>query len=716
MRKLRYLLAAHQDSGGASQASGAAVTAAPAPDAPPAAVPAAGEADPEAPAARPPEERRVRRRDLLNLINYVNFREGSIFVRFRNAERGDIVSYQAMPLPCSDERLACRWLIPAVRPESLAGYECAGILISDGQSHVSVEAQLLGMDAEGATFRLPEAGYEREIRSFDRFPCEDIEARLIQSGICFEGALVDFNAASFRVEVRGSPSGSMRWLNPSAPVTALFSKGGTLLYSGECTIRRMSPGRIKRELVLDLASGASRRYPPRRHRGVRLPLTPVPAARFRHPFTGRKIDLQVMDLSAAGMRVEEFLEHSTLLPGLVIPELTIEVGNSPLLSCRAQVLYRNVEAKEGGKGSARCGIVFLDMESQDQARLSALLHQSIDDRLRICGSVDMEELWRFFFESGFIYPSKYLAIHARKDEFKRTYDKLYLKSPSIARHFIFQDKSVIFGHMSMIRFYADSWIIHHHAASRSGYGAAGVEVLDQVGRFVNEFYHHPSSHIDYLLCYYREENRFPSRVFGGVARDIGNPKGSSVDAFSYLHLPEADGPEEPFQLFPARAEDLDEARRSYEKASGGLLFEALDLMGDPDGPEDAALSAEFERQGFMRERRVFCLVAGGGLKALISLALSDMGLNLSNLTNCVHALIVDGQGLSPSVLMAAIRSLLRRYGADDVPVLVFPSSFLDGSAAAKEKEYKLWVLNMEYADGYFDSLNKTFRRKPDAGE
>ncbi len=326
----------------------------------------------------------------------------------------------------------------------------------------------------------------------------------------------------------------------------------------------------------------------------------------------------------------------------------------------------------------------------------------------------MEELWRFFFESGFIYPGKYLAIHPRKEEFKATYEKLYLGSPSIARHFIYQDKGEIFGHMSMIRFYPRSWIIHHHAASRSGYGSAGVEVLDQVGRFVNEFYHHPSAHIDYLLCYYREENRFPSRVFGGVARDIGDPKGSSVDTLSYLHLPEGAEAEGDFGIFPARAEDLAAAGRRYEESSGGLMLEALDLAADPDGPEEGALSDEFSRQGFRRERRVFCLERKGGIKALISLTLSDMGLNLSNLTNCVHAIVVDEAGLDPSSLIAAIRSILRRYRAEDIPVLVYPSSYMGSSSIPMEKEYRLWTLNMEYADGYFDSIDGTFRRNRDA--
>jgi hypothetical protein len=349
------------------------------------------------------------------------------------------------------------------------------------------------------------------------------------------------------------------------------------------------------------------------------------------------------------------------------------------------------------------------MDIQDQAKLSAFLHQAVNDRLRVCGSVDMEELWRFFFETGFIYPSKYLSIEARKEEFKRTYEKLYLDSPSIARHFLFQDKGQIFGHMSMLRYYSNSWIIHHHAASRDGYGMAGVGVLDQVGRYGNEFYHHPSSHMDFLICYYRKENRFPNRVFGNVVRDIADPKGSSVDGFAYLRLPAEAGDEGlPYQLFPARAEDYSELRRYYEGVSGGLALDALDLT--MEGDRDGTLDQEYSRQGFKRERHVFCLRQEGRLAAVMILTLSDLGLNLSNLTNCVHVIVLDGDRLRPATLFSGLRNLLRNYGAEDIPILAYPADYLDGHAVPYEKKYLLWILDMDRADAYFSSLRNTFRR------
>ncbi|OHD20259.1 MAG: hypothetical protein A2Y38_10005 [Spirochaetes bacterium GWB1_59_5] len=663
-----------------------------------------------APDPAPESGKRMKRSELMNRLNFINFSEGTIFATFRHMERGDILSCQAFPLPCRDEMLDCRWMPPGISPDRLKGYVCDGILVSDGHSHVTARVEVIKLDAESVRFRISDSGYEKSVRKIDRHECEGIQARLVQAGISFDGRLADFNALSFRVEFDAGLSASRRWINAADPIIVMLSRDGELLYSGECLAARSDKASAKRGLVLVPNFNNMRRYRPQEFRNARQVLAPAPAAYFVHPFTGKRVYLQVKDISGTGICVEEFFERSVLLPGMIIPELSIEIANQSVMRCRAQVLYRNMTHTDDKSSTVRCGIVILDMETQDQARLSAFLHNASNDRLRVCGSLDMEELWRFFFETGFIYPAKYLSIEARKAEFKSTYEKLYLGSPSIARHFIYEDKGRIFGHMSMVHFYSNAWIIHHHAASRDGYGMAGVEVLDQVGRYTNAVHRQPSAHMDYLMCYFREENRFPCRIFSGVARDIADPKGSSLDVFAYIHLPEEGGAEgEPsFQLFPAGDEDLAELGRFYEGRSGGLALDALDLV--PNASRDIDIDAEYVRQGFKRERHIFSLRQEGKLKAVLSLTLSELGLNLSNLTNCVHAFVVDEKETSPAALMAGLRTLLRHYKAEDLPVLVYPTDFAENNALPAEKKYTLWVLDTDRSDGYFGSIRATFKK------
>ncbi|HUW70446.1 MAG TPA: PilZ domain-containing protein [bacterium] len=658
---------------------------------------------------KPIEGKRIKRSDLLNLLNFVNFREGTIFVSFKHRERGNLVFFQARPLPCSDDTLVCSWVDAVIPLERFSAFDCDSLILSDGRSHISVKADLLSLDSKGASFKIPLSGYESSLRSMNRNACLDIQAGIIQAGMRYEGLLEDFNPVSFKVRMEEQAPDTLRWVNPDSHVTVMLSRRGTLLFSGECLVTRIDKLGSNWLIVLTPDFSNVRRYRPRVHRSERYVLVPAATIRFDHPLTGKRVFLKTENISGTGLCVEEFLESSVLVPGLIIPEIIVEIANNLVLGCRAQVLYRNVVRTDNGRPSVRCGIVFLDMQPVDQVRLTALIHQSVDEKLRVCSSIEMDELWRFFFESGFIYPSKYLSLQARKEEFKKTYRRLYLESPSIARHFFFLDKGQIYGHMSMLRAYSNSWIIHHHAASRTGNSLAGVMVLDEMGRFTNDVHLHPSAHMDYLMSYYRRENHFPAKVFGNVAQDVANPKGSSLDTFGYLWpsaFTETDS--EPFQLFPARQDDLAELARWYESISGGLMLDALDL-GMVSGI-DSELSAEYVRQGFKRERQVFTLKLNGKVLAVLLLTVSDIGLNLSNLTNCIHALVLESELLHPSMLFSAIHALMDNYGSDEPPILVFPEDYLDTHAIPCDKKYTLWILDTSFADAYFDSVRSTFRR------
>lgn len=656
-----------------------------------------------------PDGKRIRRRDLCNLLNLVSFLEGTVFVRFRRSDPEGSLYVKAHPQPCSGETLSCTWAARAVSKAKLESYEYDSLLISDGRSHVTVRADLESIDAQGIVVRLPQSGNETSARTMERFSSRAIRARLMQAGMAYEGSLEDFNSISLGVRLDTEQAAAYNWLNPRQPVTILLFRDGRLLFSGDCRISRMDRSGASRRVALSPSLSGLQRYKPKEFRCQRQTLSPPPTVRFTHPLSGRPVFLSAEDISGMGVCVEEFFEQASLIPGMLIEDLSVDLAGSPLLACRAQVLYTNVVQRPDGCPAARSGIVFLDLDAADQVRLSSAVHSSIDGRLNVCGRVEMDELWRFFFESGFIYPSKYLSIEAYKDEFLGTYGRLYLESPSIARHFFFRDKGRLFGHMSMLRYYPDSWIIQHHAASRSGYGLAGVSVLDEAGRFTNDFHLLPSTRMDYLMCYYRPENRFPRRVFGNVARDIGDPKGSSVDPFAYLRLPAQNGDcPDPFQLFPLRDGDTEELVRSYGKASGGLTLEAL-ALGRMDGP-DAELTAEYRRQGFKRDRQIYSLMCRGRLAAVIQMTVSDLGLNLSNLTNCMHVFVLEPERLAPLTLFTALNTLREHYPNEDPPVLVYPEDYLDRYSVPYEKKYVLWVLDTSYSDGYFKSVRDTFRR------
>ena len=90
---------------------------------------------------------------------------------------------------------------------------------------------------------------------------------------------------------------------------------------------------------------------------------------------------------------------------------------------------------------------------------------------------------------------------------------------------------------------------------------------------------------------------------------MNNPKGSSLDLFSYLHWERSGADSEPlaeeFLLSECTPEDFEILKTFYDISSGGLLMASFGLHL-PANP----LKASFYKAGFRRNYRTFCLCRG----------------------------------------------------------------------------------------------------------
>lgn len=432
-----------------------------------------------------------------------------------------------------------------------------------------------------------------------------------------------------------------------------------------------------------------------------------------HPFSGKTVSLKVEEMSGSGFSVTECYESSTLVPGMILPRLDVEFAYGVKLSCRAQVMTQRVVSDASSPASSNtvvyCGIAILDMDPASQILVASILHQATNKNSYVCNRVDIDELWKFFFKTGFIYPKKYCSIHENMDKLKETYRKLYLDSPDIARHFIYREKGQIQGHISMIRFFENTWLIHHHASF--GIRKAGLVVLDQVGRYINDVHNMYSSHMQYVLCYFRPDNHFPDRVFGGYARYLANPKLCSLDDFAHVlfrknqHL---HGLPASLTLEPSTASDLFELQDYYSYVSGGLMTTAFEL--DPASASNMPIRGIYERNGMKRDRHLYSLKEGKNLRALFIANISDTGLNMSNLTNCVTAFILDGDNLPLDHFRSACNSVVQNYAEDETPILVYPTSYAEKVELRNDKVYRLWSFNVhDTGDHYLDFVSRLVR-------
>lgn len=660
-----------------------------------------------------PELRKISQESLVNRVNYLSFSEQPVTVLFSHRRHGRRLRILALPEPCTPQSFCCRWDQPLPKSVLCGEYQLQHLEINCGAHTLQVDIDDASITADRLSGRLAESSKALPGRRITRHRCRPLPVQIIQNGAVFSGILANFNAAALALELQATPPQNFLWLNPSAPVTLLVQDGSDTVLTATADILRMSGERLRQSVVLAPRLHDQRRLPGKKHRGQRVVFCPAPQAVFTHPLSGRQTVLDVTNVSGTGFAVTEPAGEAVLVPGLTLNDLQLRLTESFALRCKAQVVYCRSALETGGPETRHCGLAILDMAIPDHTRLLALMHRAVQRRRGISPPLDLDRLWEFFFASGFIYPEKFRSMHPSRAEFLRSYERLYQHAPEIARHFVIQQDQHILAHMAMLRLASNSWLLQHHAADHARTSQAGLDVLQLAGEAINASQGLFSAHMDYAVCFYRPDNRFPRRVFGGVAEHYQDRTRCSVDTFAYSlyrkekspHSQEPDG----WTLTPASSEDLLDLAACYDtRHGGGLMLKALDL--EPQRPDQSELMSAYRRAGFLYRQDLFALKYQGLLAALFVTMRTAVGLNLSNLTNAITALVIDPALLSREAYATAVSTLAAVYPTEEVPVLTFPEDYPHRHQFQVDKSYSLWAIDCRHLDPYFDYCDQLFRR------
>jgi len=543
-------------------------------------------------------------------------------------------------------------------------------------------------------------------RQARRFVCKEVVAELSQSGFHAIGELLDFSPVGLRMRVRPERPSSFHWFNTDELVSVQLRHDKQVFFSGACECIREQHNFRDMEIVLAPRDEGINRFKKKPIRNPRVQLLPSPSITFDHPLLRKKFQLEVCDMSTSGFSVYEEADEAVLMPGIIIPGLEINFGCDLTMKCTAQVIYR-LKAEEEG---IRCGLAILDMDIKTHSRLTHILTKALNSHAYICNAVDMDALWEFLFDTGFIYPMKYRLIQSQKENFKETYRKLYQEKPEITRHFTYQKNGRIHGHISMVRAYDRTWMIHHFAAKALGSKRTGFMVLKQIMHCLNDMCRLPSAKMDYVMCYFRPENKFPNLIFGGFAKSLKNIRACSVDLFTYLPYTSLSlGTELPkgWSLRESSTQELWELELFYIHYSGGLLLKALGLDQRDSG--DESLEEVYSRLGFLRKWRAYSLTYRGELNAVLIVNQSDPGINLSELLNAIKILVTNPEDLPWNVLSTAVAQLTAGYDMQKVPILFYPFDYVQAKELPYEKQYKLWILNVRYGQEYLEYMQRRFK-------
>ena len=649
--------------------------------------------------------RPVTRNALTNTLNHINFMDGYILALLEHPKYEESILVKAYPEPCLGSELTCRWAdgnFAGLKPkDSKFQY----VIIVDGRSLILVPAVVQEIDDKRFTIELPSTSHAVGERDARRYTSRDVTVELIQSGFLARGKLLDFSPIGFRIRVKPEASFSLRRFNADVMAIINLRDDQQIIFSGPCQCIRQQNGHLDNEIVLAPTHEKVKRSEADQIRNPRQCLVPSPTLIFNHPFLKKRFQMEIFDISTSGLSVYEKADEGTLMQDMVIPKLIIDFAGLRI-KCAAQVIYR-LEEKEKGM---RCGLAILDMDINTYSRLADRLTNALDPHAHISNKVDMDDLWEFLFESGFIYPTKYRLVKSHRERFKETYRKLYQECPEIARHFTYQKNGQIYGHMSMVKAYERTWMIQHHASRANDSISPGFTVLKQIMYYLNDMYRLPSAKTDYVMCCFRPQSKFPDRVFGGFTRTLNNPKGCSMDLFSYLPYPTLSlGTRLPegWLLQKCSTLNLWELKRFYDHHSGGLLLDILTL--EDKNQTNESLENLYERLGFVRRWEAYSLTHYSELNAVLIADQSDPGLNLSELLNGIKILVVNPEGLPWDILSTAIGQLAPIYNADKVPVLIYPLEYVDANSIPYEKQYHLWIYDVHFVSRFKEFLQRRFK-------
>lgn len=649
----------------------------------------------------------IRRQHLFNRINALHYHGSPLRVTLKHKNHDFSLHLKAQPEPVSSEQASAHWIVEDNFPDNFNSYQLQKITLSNSYSSYEFTPDSFHLEKWGVRFTIPECGLEIDFRKQLRYHCAEKNVRiaLTQNAIVFSGTLLDYSVNGILVQLDKKENFSFSWLNEKRPVILNILSNEEPVYTAEVFLTPRALGRY----LLFPDQEAAPRHVPRKFRSRRQQLIPSPDLVFDHPIVGKKIRLKIFDLSSLGFSVEENASSACLLPGLLLRSATISIAGNVNIQCMAQVIY--VKPQDDHPDIVKVGLTILNIDINDHLKLISLVQQAQDSRAYISNQIDHSDLFDFFFETGFIYPNKYVELAKKKNEIINSYAALYEKGANISRHFVYQDTGKILGHFSSLRVYRKTWMNQHHAALRSR--KAGLQVVRAISEYLNDSYKLNPANIQYIIGYYRAENKFPQKYFGEYVNNTGSTDITSLDCLSYIndarkfahaltHLKEG------WTLENARKSDLVEFRGYYHKISGGLLPQALDM--EPESFNDQTLTETYTNNNLMRKRNIYALRFRDMPKALIDVQTSDFGLNLSEITNAITVYLIEPSSDFFDIVSCAIRRIALKYEKMSDPVMFYPHNYLIDCGFKADKEYLLWALDITLgSESYMAWMNRFCR-------
>jgi hypothetical protein len=157
-----------------------------------------------------------------------------------------------------------------------------------------------------------------------------------------------------------------------------------------------------------------------------------------------------------------------------------------------------------------------------------------------------------------------------------------------------------------------------------------------------------------------------------------------------------------FWIDIAHAEDIKDFLHLYKQISNGLLPRAFNFT------ESDELFHLYASNDLNRILKTYVLQTENGPAAIVLLLMSDVGLNMSDVTHCMYFFAIQDDELDKDLINKCVQEILQRENANDTSLMLFPESLANHINIQAEKRYTLWILNLAYLDEYFQYCTRLF--------
>ena len=572
-----------------------------------------------------------------------------------------------------------------------------------GQSFYRVGCELPAGSAEAA-------GPGRGTRIDDAATCVGLlRVALRQGGLLLHSAddeseslacergRVDLERQALVLEASGAT------FEPYEVVRCTFELGGSS-YTFLSTVTSSVPLQVRLPRVVE----AIHRRSATRHRPVET--MPISARVINPLFDPGSATRQVLEISGTGFSFS--IDPSTDLfpPGLRLPEVELTLGATSV-RCKAEV--RNLSAWPGATGALRCGVVFTGLSAEGRGQLADALMRSRFPGLADACEFPAPQLWSFLQESGFLYAKKMEALTPMLATVSETFQRLTTQTGNLFKAVVFHEHRQLYAHTSAVRSHSRTFVVQHLAATSRPHGRQGSRAVN-LG--ITEFLAQ-DQHLDFAKVYFRPDNKWPARVFGGYARRVTDRQLSDLRVLDYLLYPtSARLPETPgLRVFEAQPGDLGVGEGHYVASERGLILRSDDLTRGTLSL--GAVDREYRAAGLFRLRRTLLAVRPDDTPVGFALCeISSPGLNLSELLSSMRLVVLpagDAPGMpgAAAVRVALLREALglyRQAGRPFAPLLKAPGEPDPDCQPLERKVYACWTGHRSLLRPFGESLNRTY--------